>query len=1102
VADRSVVVRLRAIVTDYEQKFRQAAKTASDALQRNHADVDTLSTKLGIVGAGLTGVAALAVKKFAEFDSAVAGVKATGDDAAQSIGALRDLALDAGARTVYSATEAANAIEEMTKAGVSAKDVLSGGLDGALDLAAAGQLDVAQAAEIASTTMNQFSLAGEDVTHIADVLAASAGKANGEVSDFGLAMKYVGPVASQLGVSLEETSGTLALLAQNGILADSAGTGLRGVMMSLTAPTKIAQKAMDEYGIAAFDAQGQFVGLSSLAGQLHDKLGGLTEAERSAALGRMFGNEQITTARILYQEGATAIQDWTQQVDDSGYAAEVAATKLDTLAGDWEGFTGALDTALIGAGEGANGPLRSLVQSATDAVNAFSDLPPAVQQGTLMLVGGAGLVALGVAGLGKLVVGTRDSVQAMKDLGLVSDTTTGKVGRGMRRAAVGIGVASTAMGVFAVAAQLAGTGMDDLADAGRIGDQFEGLAAGSDKARQNLESMFTVAGSSGADLKGLDTAMRALDQNGFVQFLDKAGGLFGVFDTETGLAQAAVEQFDAALAAAVASGNTEDVAAALDYYKEAAAAAGVETETAMGWLTKYGEAADAASVAQDQLQGSTEELTPAQLEEKQATEEATKALEDWRDMVSEAYQSFIDLGGVYQGVIDKNRELAEHIAKDTASAEDSWEDYYDGVSVSASDYIGQLEAQVQAQEAWASNMSELSGRLAEKMPADMQFAAQAMIDELVELGPEGAAQVQLLHDMSDEELAKVVELYDRKGAASAGAFVSEVESHRDPIINVQDDASEKIAAVREQLLKLPDNTTIKVTTDTRVTGPGMTTGGVPWGDGEGAGWTGKLPRGVAQMSRAVKSMDPMARITSGYRPGAITATGHPSYHGMGRAIDIVSPNMGRTWDLLRRAFGSKAKELYYTPRGFVRNGRLTNDVAAVTKRTHFSHVHLALASGGRLPGHAPANPREDNLLGVDEHGMPLARVRSREWVVNQPASDYYGDRFMGAINRKAIPREAVMALPGLANGGFVGAASVPQPYSRTAAALGSSGQHLDVTASLAPGAIGAALDGMSMTLLVDGQPIRAIVRAEAADATARSVLAEARNARRGGKRGW
>lgn len=102
--------------------------------------------------------------------------------------------------------------------------------------------------------------------------------------------------------------------------------------------------------------------------------------------------------------------------------------------------------------------------------------------------------------------------------------------------------------------------------------------------------------------------------------------------------------------------------------------------------------------------------------------------------------------------------------------------------------------------------------------------------------------------------------------------------------------------------------------------------------------------GVSAMSALVKRLDPTARITSGYRPGATTVTGFPSYHGMGRAIDFVSPNMGRTFDLVRAAVGATAKELFYSGRAFLRNGK-----PGPMRNDHWDHIHLAMANGGVLP---------------------------------------------------------------------------------------------------------------------------------------------------------
>ncbi len=363
----------------------------SAAFRQNLTALGNTAGKFGLVAAG--GVA-LAVRAFANFDEAMSAVAATGDDARGSIDALREAAIEAGSRTKFSATEAANAVEELAKAGVSAADILGGGLNGALDLAAAGNLDVAKAAEIASTSMNQFGLAGSDVPHIADVISAAAGKASGEVADMGLAFSYVGPVASQMGVSIEETAGAIAFLSQSGVGGEKAGNALRGMLTSLTSPSKIAADTMAELGINMYDAQGEFIGLDGMAGALKTSLGGLGEAERNAALGRIFGNEQITAARVLYEGGADAITKWTAAVDDQGYAAETAAIKMDNLKGDLEQLGGSLETALIGTGTGADGPLRDLVQTLGGLVDAYNELPAPIKS---VVLASAGLTA-GIGG--------------------------------------------------------------------------------------------------------------------------------------------------------------------------------------------------------------------------------------------------------------------------------------------------------------------------------------------------------------------------------------------------------------------------------------------------------------------------------------------------------------------------------------------------------------------------------------------------------------------------------------------------------------------------------------------------------------------------------
>ena len=201
--ERSVKVRLIAELGQYLSNMRKAGKAAEEtadqtekssekstaaARHQEQAWNDVSTTLIGIGAAAVAGTA-LAVKTFADFDKAMSSVQAATHASEEDMESFREAAVTAGAETAFSAEEAAGAIEELAKAGVASEDILGGGLAGALSLAAAGGLEVADAAEIAASALTQFKLEGKDVEHVADLLAAGAGKAQGSVTDMGEALE-------------------------------------------------------------------------------------------------------------------------------------------------------------------------------------------------------------------------------------------------------------------------------------------------------------------------------------------------------------------------------------------------------------------------------------------------------------------------------------------------------------------------------------------------------------------------------------------------------------------------------------------------------------------------------------------------------------------------------------------------------------------------------------------------------------------------------------------------------------------------------------------------------------------------------------------------
>lgn len=407
--NRTVAVSLILQAQGYMQGMKEVGKVTDEAgskaekLAAQRQGFETLGrAAVGFGAAAALGVG-FAISKWAEFDQQMSYVQAATHETAANMGLLKDAALDAGARTVYSATEAASAIEELARAGVSTQDILSGGLDAALDLAAAGGIAVADAAGIAAVALKTFNLEGKDMSHVADLLAAGAGKAMGDVSQLSQALAQGGQVAKQTGLSIEETTAGLAAFASQGLLGSDAGTSFKSMLQRLTPQSNEAKQKMDELGISAYDASGNFIGLAEFAGNLQQSLQRLTPEQRNSAMATIFGSDAVRAATVLYDEGASGIRKWTEAVNDQGYAAETAAMRLDNLMGDWEAFTGALDTAFISMGEGADGPLRALTQGLTALVDGFNDLPDGAQQAALAiglatagvaLIGGAALLAI------------------------------------------------------------------------------------------------------------------------------------------------------------------------------------------------------------------------------------------------------------------------------------------------------------------------------------------------------------------------------------------------------------------------------------------------------------------------------------------------------------------------------------------------------------------------------------------------------------------------------------------------------------------------------------------------------------------------------------
>lgn len=429
------VGRVRALPGQVGGAFQGAGRAVSrfEGIVRNSTGrqaeaFSRLGRTISVAAVGLVAGFVLTAREAMKFDAQMSAVKSVAGATAGQMKQLRDAALDAGKSTAYSATQAAVAEEELAKAGVSAADTIGGGLKGALNLAAAGTLDVGEAAEIAATAMTQFQLSGKDVPHIADLLAAGANKAQGSVHDLGYALKMGGLVGHQFGLTVDETTGTLAAFASAGLVGRDSGTSFKTMLLHLANPTAKTRDLMKELGINVYDAQGKFIGITQLAEVLRTRLAGLTEAQRNQALAQIFGTDAIRGANVLYRQGAAGIQEWINKVNDSGNASRTAAQKLNNLHGDLMKLKGAFTTALIGTGEGAQSPLRGLVQSLTSVVNGFNALPGPAKSASFWIAGISGAALLGARALVFMVTTVKDARVALTALGITGERVGAALG--------------------------------------------------------------------------------------------------------------------------------------------------------------------------------------------------------------------------------------------------------------------------------------------------------------------------------------------------------------------------------------------------------------------------------------------------------------------------------------------------------------------------------------------------------------------------------------------------------------------------------------------------------------------------------------------------
>ena len=370
-------VKLTADIKDFQSKMSKASKgfkKFGSGMKKAGASMSTaLSGPIAALGVG-------AVMAAANFEKSMNKVKAVTGSTGKEFEDLNEQALLLGSTTQFSASEAAQAMGFLGQAGFEANEIMEA-MPATLSLAAAGGLELAQAADIASNILSGFGAEASELGYFADVMAKGFTSSNTSLEGLGNAMAMVAPVASGFGISLEETTAAIGKLSDAGIQGESAGTGLRGILATLSSKAK-------QLGINVFDASGKMLPLRDTLKQIEDK--GLSTAKIMEIFGKKAGPSMLALLKV----GSKGLQDFTKDLENSGGTAEeIAAVQLEGLTGDMTMLKSAVEGVAIQFGSKLSPVISSIAKKFTELAGWINSLTE--EQVESILKWGAFIAAIG-----------------------------------------------------------------------------------------------------------------------------------------------------------------------------------------------------------------------------------------------------------------------------------------------------------------------------------------------------------------------------------------------------------------------------------------------------------------------------------------------------------------------------------------------------------------------------------------------------------------------------------------------------------------------------------------------------------------------------------
>lgn len=385
-----------------EELETQAGKSAvalqkigetGEKLKSVGSSIEGAGKKLMPVTAAVGGLGAAAVKVAADFDSGMSKVAAVSGAAGENLDQLREKAREMGAKTKFSASEAASAMEYMAMAGWKT-GVMLDGIEGIMNLAAASGEDLATTSDIVTDALTAMGLSASDSGHFADILAAASSNANTNVSMMGETFKYCAPVAGALGFSAEDTAEAIGLMANAGIKSSQAGTAMRSMMTNLTGDVTFVGDAFGELTVQTTNTDGSMRSLGDILEDCRGAFSQMSESEQAANAEALVGKNAMSGFLAVMNAAPGDIEKLNGAITNcDGTAEKMAATMQDNLTGQITILKSQLEELAISIGE----MLMPYIRQIVGWIQGLVDWLIGLDEGTKKMIVTIALVAAAVA---------------------------------------------------------------------------------------------------------------------------------------------------------------------------------------------------------------------------------------------------------------------------------------------------------------------------------------------------------------------------------------------------------------------------------------------------------------------------------------------------------------------------------------------------------------------------------------------------------------------------------------------------------------------------------------------------------------------------------